>query len=263
MRFLNRFLPVGLGLLPAAMLATFLLLPLIALLLRGSAGLGGVDFGSRAVSDALLLSLLTSVLALALIVAFGTPLAWALSRRSWPGSALVEAIVDAPLLLPPVVAGVALLAAFGRIGLIGQVIPGGLGYSTLAVILAQMFVATPLFVRSARAGFDSVDRRLEKVAQTLGVPPLLVFWRVTVPLARPALASGAVLAWARSLGEFGATLMFAGNLPGSTQTLPLAISELLEYDLDAALALSLLLLLVAVALLVLLRLISPGAKANA
>ena len=238
------------------MLTAFLLLPLLGLVVRGSAGLGQLDIWSLPVRGALLLSLVTSTVSLAVIVILGTPLAWILSRRRWRGIGLIEAVVDAPLLLPPVVAGVALLAAFGRLGLVGQFTPFGLGFSTAAVVLAQTLVSAPLFVRAARAGFDGVDSRLERVAQTLGASPLGVFRQITIPLALPGLLAGAILAWARSLGEFGATLMFAGNLPGVSQTLPLAIANLLETDLDAALTLSLLLLGVAVLLLTALRLLA-------
>ncbi len=241
---------------PALMLTAFLLLPLLGLVVRGSAGLGQLDVWSLPVRGALLLSLATSTVSLAVIVILGTPLAWILSRRRWRGIALIEAVVDAPLLLPPVVAGVALLAAFGRLGLVGQFTPFGLGFSTAAVVLAQTLVSAPLFVRAARAGFDGVDSRLERVAQTLGASPLRVFRQITIPLALPGLLAGAILAWARSLGEFGATLMFAGNIPGVSQTLPLAIANLLETDLDAALTLSLLLLAVAVLLLTALRLLA-------
>lgn len=238
------------------MLTAFLLLPLLGLVVRGTAGLGQLDVWSLPVRSALLLSLVTSTVSLAVIVILGTPLAWILSRRRWRGIGLIEAVVDAPLLLPPVVAGVALLAAFGRLGLVGQFTPFGLGFSTAAVVLAQTLVSAPLFVRAARAGFDGVDGRLERVAQTLGAGPLGVFRQITIPLALPGLLAGAILAWARSLGEFGATLMFAGNLPGVSQTLPLSIANLLETDLDAALTLSLLLLAVAVLLLTALRLLA-------
>ncbi len=238
------------------MLTAFLLLPLLGLVVRGTAGLGQLDVWSLPVRSALLLSLVTSTVSLAVIVILGTPLAWILSRRRWRGIGLIEAVVDAPLLLPPVVAGVALLAAFGRLGLVGQFTPFGLGFSTAAVVLAQTLVSAPLFVRAARAGFDGVDSRLERVAQTLGAGPLGVFRQITIPLALPGLLAGAILAWARSLGEFGATLMFAGNLPGVSQTLPLSIANLLETDLDAALTLSLLLLAVAVLLLTALRLLA-------
>lgn len=211
--------------------------------------------------DALWLSLWTSTVTAVLAVAFGTPVAYLLSRGRFPGKPVVDALVDLPIVLPPTVAGVALLTAFGRRGLLGEPIDNLTGYtfgfSTTAVIMAQLLVAAPFYVRSARSGFDSVDRQVERVAYTLGASRTRTFFRILVPQAWPALLAGIVLCWARSMGELGATLIFAGNLQSRTQTMPLAIIEAFEgsgLGLDGAIALSLILLAVALVVLVLFRL---------
>lgn len=213
--------------------------------------------------QALWLSTWTSTVTVVLAVGFGTPVAYLLSRTSFPGKAVVDAAIDLPIVLPPTVAGVALLTAFGRRGLIGEPIESWTGYtfgfSTTAVIMAQLIVAAPFFVRAARSGFDSVDRRGEAVAYTLGASRTRTFFRIVLPQARPAMLAGIVLCWARSMGELGATLIFAGNLEGETQTMPLAIIQAFEgssLGLAGAIALSLTLLVVALAVLVAFRLVS-------
>ncbi|MDQ3699799.1 MAG: ABC transporter permease, partial [Chloroflexota bacterium] len=208
---------------------------------------------------ALQLSLLTAGASLALALLLGTPLAYALARVPFPGRGVVEALVEVPIVLPPAVAGIALLMAFGRRGILGAPMAEAgisLAFTTWAVILAQCFVAIPFYIRSAKAGFQGVDQDLEQTAYTLGESPLGTFWRVTVPLAFPSLLAGAVLCWARALGEFGATIMFAGSFRGRTQTMPLAIYGALESDLGAALALGTILVFVSVAALGLLRLVT-------
>jgi molybdate transport system permease protein len=213
--------------------------------------------GRPVVLEALRLSAQTTTLTLALVLALGTPLAWLLARRRLPGQALVEGLVELPMVLPPAVAGIGLLMAFGRRGLLGPPLESAglsVGFTTAAVVLAQLFVAAPFYVRAARAGFLGVDRDLEEVARTYGASDFETFWRVTVPLSLPSLLAGASMCWARALGEFGATIMFAGSFQGRTQTMPLAIYAALESDLDAALALSALLTIVAFGLLVVLRL---------
>lgn len=212
------------------------------------------------VRDALILSLWTSTLALALALVFGTPVAYLLARARFPGHHLVDALIDLPIVLPPTVAGVALLTAFGRRGLAGEPIETltgfTFGFSATAVVMAQLLVAAPFYVRAARAGFAATDPDLERVAYTLGASRLRAFFRIVVPQARPALAAGAVLCWSRALGELGATLIFAGNLQGKTQTMPLAIISAFEgssLGLAGATALSLILLAVALAVLVTFR----------
>lgn len=238
---------------PLVLLLIFLVTPLAAIFLKV-----GVqeDLWSTLwhpiVTEALYLSAITSLSSLGLAVVLGTPLAYLLARHRFRGAALVDTLIDLPMVLPPTVAGVALLMAFGRRGTLGtwlDTIGIQISFTTVAVILAQSFVSIPFYIRAARAGFQSVDQELERVAYTLGHAPFSVFLRVTVPLAFPALLGGAVMAWARALGEFGATIMFAGNFLGRTQTMPLAIYSAMELDLTAALVLSAMLIVVSFSVL--------------
>lgn len=253
---------------PSALFVAFVALPLGALAWRAvERGDLSTQLAEPLVQQALVLSLITSTLTLGLALVLVTPLAYLLVRASFPGKRLVETLVDLPMVLPPTVAGVALLVVFGRRGPFGALLDGAglqLAFTTTAVVLAQLFVSAPFLARSLKAGFESIDPTYEAVSATLGVSPLAGFWRVTLPLARPALVSGAVLCWARALSELGATLIFAGNFPGRTQTMPLAIISAFEsaQGLGAALALSVVLLGVAVVLLVALRLAAPGARAG-
>jgi molybdate transport system permease protein len=203
------------------------------------------------------------VIALAVIVSIGTPVAWMLSRYRLPAHHLLDALIDLPIILPPAVAGIALLSAFGRRGLLGDQLDAmgiSIGFSTAAVVIAQIFVGAPFYIRTARTGFGRVERGLEEAAADLGASPVRTFWRVVVPITRSSLAAGAVLAWARALGEFGATIMFAGNRQGVTQTMPLAIYERFQSgDLPTALLLSTVLLASSAVLLVVVRLLGePG-----
>ncbi len=234
--------------LPALLAVTFLILPLSAIFLNvlPQSHLWPT-LREPFVTQALRTSLVTSLGSLVLTVAFGTPLAYALARRRGAGTTVFDTVLDLPMVLPPTVAGVALLMTFGRRGLLGPWLDA-LGiqvvFTMAAVVLAQSFVSMPLYVRAAQAGFRGVDPELERVAYTLGCSATRTFLRVTVPLAFPALLSGAVMAWARALGEFGATIMFAGNLTGRTQTMPLAIYIAMESDLTTALVLATLLIIV-------------------
>ncbi len=219
------------------------------------------------VRQALTLSLWTSAVTVVLALLFGTPVAYLLARARFPGHAVVDALIDLPIVLPPTVAGVALLTAFGRRGLLGEPIEAwtGLtfGFTTTAVIMAQLLVAAPFYVRAAKSGFEATDAITERVAYTLGASRLRTFFRITVPQAWPALLAGIVLCWARSMGELGATLIFAGNLEGKTQTMPLAVLSAFEgssLGLPGAIALSLILLAVALVVLVLFRLVSRRAS---
>lgn len=208
------------------------------------------------VVQALRLSLETTALTLALSIGLGTPIAYLLARHRFPGQTIVDSLIELPMVLPPAVAGIGLLMAFGRRGLFGPTLASmgiTIGFTTAAVVIAQFFVAAPFYVRAARSGFLGVDRELEHVAHTLGVSRWATFWRVTVPVAMPSLLGGAVMCWARALGEFGATVMFAGSFEGRTQTMPLAIYAALEGDLDAALVLSAILVVVSFAVLLALR----------
>jgi molybdate transport system permease protein len=244
-------------LLPAAVAAAFLVVPLAGLLLDTPwASFLSVVTAPEARS-ALWLSLFTAVLATLLCVLFGLPLAWVLARMSFPGRRLLRGLVTVPLVLPPVVGGVALLTALGRNGLVGKPLDDAFGvtipYTTLAVVIAHTFVSLPFFVISAEGALHSVPVPLETAASTLGADRWTTFRRVTLPLAVPGLAAGAVLAFARSLGEFGATITFAGNYPGTTRTMPNEVYTALQADRDTAIALSVVLLAVCVLALTLLR----------
>jgi molybdate transport system permease protein len=245
----------------AAGLLVLLVLPLAALVLRVPPAALLQRLREPLVLEALRLSLITSAGATALVVALGLPLAYLLATRRFPGKRAVELLVDLPLVLPPTVAGVALLAAFGRAGLAGGVLRAvglTLPFTTLGVVVAQAFVSAPFFVGAARTGLAEVDRRYLDMASTLRSPPARTFARVMLPLALPSLLGGAAMSWARALGEFGATITFAGNLPGVTQTMPLAVYLALQTDLEAAVALSVLLLGVSVVVLLLVRARRPA-----
>ncbi len=248
-------------LLPVAaslILLLLLILPTAALLWRALNPQFAAALLRPAVIEALRLSLLTTTLSMLLTLLLGTPVAYLLARYRFPGHRLLDVLLDLPLVLPPVVAGVGLLLVFGRRGFIGSWL-NDLGirvaFTTLAVVMAQIFVASPLYIRAMKAGFLSVSKRLEAVSLTLGRSRWETFWRVTWPLTLPYLIEGFVLAWARALGEFGATIVFAGSFAGRTRTMPLAIYATLESDLDAALALAAVLTIAAFLLLFVFRLL--------
>lgn len=213
--------------------------------------------GTDTVLDALRLSLITSLAATAVSALLGVPLAWLLSRRDFRGRSLLRALVTLPMVLPPVVGGAALLFALGRRGLLGEPLYEGTGlvlpFSTLGVVVANTFVAMPFLVVTVEGALNNIDRRYESAAATLGASPLTVFRRVTLPMIAPSLRAGLVLSWARALGEFGATITFAGNLQGRTQTLPLAVFVALESDRDTAIAISLVLVVISLVVLVAMR----------
>jgi molybdate transport system permease protein len=199
---------------------------------------------------------MTSLGASLTVILLGLPVAYVLATRSFPGKRLFEVLIDLPMVLPPTVAGVGLLLAFGRVGLVGPLLaPLGITipFTTLAVVLAQAFVAGPFFVNAARAGFESVEPQYVRAAATLRASATYTFLRVIMPLSLPTLLAGAAMTWARALGEFGATITFAGNLPGVTQTMPLAVYIALQTDLEASVALSVILLVFSFALLLALR----------
>jgi molybdate transport system permease protein len=235
----------------------FFLLPLVGLLLRTPWSELGTEIASPPVRSALWLSLVCSLAATGISLVFGVPLAWALARWEFPGRSLVRALTTLPMIVPPVVGGVALLLAFGRRGFAGRWLDQAFGitlpFTTAGAILAETFVAMPFLVITVEAGLRSMNRRYEDAAATLGARPWVTFRRVTLPLIAPSLWAGAALAWARALGEFGATITFAGNLPGRTQTIPLAVYLALETRLEAAITLSVVLLAVSLTILVLLR----------
>ena len=241
---------------PAAIALAFLLLPLIGLLVRAPwRGLPQL-LADPSVRQALRLSLMSATLATLFSLMVGVPLAWVLARRRFPGRRLVRALVLLPLVLPPVVGGVGMLYAFGRRGVLGLAL-GAVGislpFSTAGVVLAEAFVAMPFLVITVEGALAGSDQRYEEAAATLGASDWTTFRRITLPLIGPSVAAGAVLCFARALGEFGATITFAGNLPGTTQTMPLAVYVALETNPEAALALALVLLAVSILILVALR----------
>ena len=242
---------------PGVVAVTFLALPLVALLVRTPWADLGARLTDPAVLDALRLSLVTSFAAVAVVVLVGIPLAWLLARVSFPGRWVVRALVMIPLVLPPVVAGVALLSGFGRRGLVGgpvyDVLGVSLPFTTAAVVVAHAFVALPFFVLSVEGALRASDAEYDVVAATLGASRWTTFRRVSVPLAGPGILAGLVLAWARAIGEFGATITFAGNFRGTTRTMPNAIYVALQDDPEGAVLLSVILLAVSVGVLALLR----------
>ena len=251
-----RSAPVPL-LVPALIAVAFLVLPLIGLLIRAPWGHLAAALSGSDATQALVLSLWTATMATALSLVIGVPLAWVLARTSFPGQRLLRALVTLPLVLPPVVGGVALLLAFGRTGFAGRLLDSWFGltipFTPVAGVMAQTFVAMPFLIITVEGALRSADQGFEEAAATLGARRMTVFRRVTVPLIAPSLAAGAVLCWARALGEFGATITFAGSFPGQTETMPIAVYYALQTDPDAAIALSLVLLLVSVVVLVSLR----------
>ncbi len=245
-------LPIIVPLFAGAVLMVLLVLPTLVLLLRALQ----VEFVATLLEpsalEALRLSVTTTAISMVATVLFGTPIAYLLARYRFPGERVLDVLLDLPLVLPPVVAGVGLLLVFGRRGVLGEWLSSvgvDIAFRMPAVVLAQIFVASPLYIRAMKAGFAAVPQRLEAVSLTLGRSRWETFWRVTWPLTLPYLVEGTVLAWARALGEFGATIVFAGSFAGRTQTMPLAIYAALEQDLDVALTLAAVLTLTAFMLL--------------
>ena len=248
--------PVAL-LLPALLGLAFLVLPLVGLLVKAPWRTMPGELDSGIVWPALRLSLETATAATAVSLVLGVPLAWLLARTEFPGRRFVRTLVTLPLVMPPVVGGVALLLVLGRNGLVGQWLNSAFGvtlpFTTAGVVVAEAFVAMPFLVLSVEGALRGSDSRYEEAAATLGASRFTAFRRVTLPLVAPGIGAGAVLAWARALGEFGATITFAGDFPGTTQTMPLAVYLALENDPDAAIALSVVLLVVSVLVLAGLR----------
>jgi molybdate transport system permease protein len=253
----RRLLPAALFFAAAAVALAFLALPVLAIFTRVPPGKLIHLLSNGVVTDALVVSLKTTLIAEALILLFGTPVAYLLATRHFRGRVLLVTLVELPLVLPPAVAGIGLFAAFGRAGLLGSTLDAlglQIPFTVTAVVLAITFVASPLYVRTAIAAFEAVDRDLVAASRTLGAGPARTFFRVALPLAGGGLAAGAALAFARALGEFGATIMFAGSLQRVTQTLPLAIYAEFDVDFDVTLAISAVLVVVSVVLLFSLKL---------
>jgi molybdate transport system permease protein len=249
-------------LLGAALAATvaFLVVPVVAIFTHTSPGQLISRLGDPTATDALALSIETTSIAVAVIIAVGTPAAYLLATRSFPGRSVVITLVELPLVLPPAVAGIALLASLGPNGILGGVLGHALVLNTAAVVVALTFVAAPFYLRQAQASFQALDRSLMEASRTLGSSEAASFARVAVPVAIPGLVAGLALAWGRALGEFGATLMFAGSFRGVTQTVPLAIYDQFATDFPAALALSAILVAVSAGLLLAVKLV-PGQAA--
>jgi molybdate transport system permease protein len=241
----------------AAVGAAFFILPLIGLLVRAPWGDAVRSLTAPETLEALKLSMVASLSATGVALVLGVPLAWIFARVEFPGRDLLRALTTLPMVLPPVVGGVALLLAFGRRGLLGSWLDSTFGitlaFTTAGVVMAETFVAMPFLIITVEAGLRSMDRRYEEAARTLGAKRWTVFTRVTLPLIGPSLFAGAVLCWARALGEFGATITFAGNFPGVTQTMPLAVYLLGQTNAEASIILSLVLLFISLVVLVGLR----------
>lgn len=245
----------------AGILLLLLTLPLLALVLRSLQTRAWQETGDAGVPEALALSLLTTTITALLVLLTGTPLAYLLARRQFRFKRLVTVLVELPVVLPPAVAGLGLLIAFGRRGIFGPALESvgiSLPFTTAAVVLAQTFVAAPFYIRAAQVGFQQVEMEIEDAARVDGAGGWTLFWFITLPLARRALAAGLALSWARALGEFGATILFAGSLQGRTQTMPLLVYNVLERNINAAIWTGLLLIVLALAALLLARWLSKS-----
>jgi molybdate transport system permease protein len=234
----------------------YLALPVVALFFRTTPELFWASLANPLVISALWLSLTTSACSLAIVILVGTPFAYVHARSTYPGKVIVDTLIDLPLVLPPAVAGFALLVLYGRAGLLGRyfsMLGISIAFTTLAVIMAQIFVASPFYLRQAKSLFEQFDQSYEQTARTLGASPLRTFLTVTIPLTAGGLLSGAVMTFGRALGEFGATIMFAGNLPGVTQTMPLAVYVGMESDFNLGLTISILLVLISFAIMLTVR----------
>ena len=230
----------------------FITVPLISLFTKISIGDMVTALTSESALAALSLSAVTAVISTVVVVIFGTPLAYINARVNYPGRYIVDTLTDLPIVLPPTVAGLALLTAFGANGMIGHyfsLFGIKIAFTTLAVVIAQIFVASPFYIRQARASFEAVDVEFEYASRTLGAGSASTFFRVTLPLASGSLMSGIIMTFARALGEFGATMMFAGNLPGKTQTMPLAIYGQMQSDMSVSIALSIVLVIFSFAII--------------
>jgi molybdate transport system permease protein len=242
---------------------TYLALPIVALFLSETVSSFVSSLSTEMVQEAIKLSLVTTSTTLAIVVFFGTPVAYYNARHRYRGKRIIETLIDLPIVLPPSVAGIALLLTFGRIGLLGQyfnILGINIAFTTTAVVLAQIFVSSPFFIRQATTSFEDVDPEYERAAHTLGASGTATFFRVTAPIALNGLVSGALMTWARALGEFGATLIFAGNFQGVTQTMPLAIYTALNSDLDAAVHIAVILVLICFAVIITVKVLALREK---
>ncbi len=244
----------------------FIALPVLSLFLKTSPDAFISSMENPVVMDALKLSFITSLTTALIVIIIGTPIAYMNARYRYRGKEIVDTIIDLPVVIPPAVAGIALLMAFGRMGVVGQYLNMAgitVGFTTVAVIMAQTFVASPFYIRQARTSFEDVDRSVENAARTLGASKLSTFFIITVPIAMNGLISGIILTWARALGEFGATILFAGNFEGVTQTMPLAIYVTMESDLNAAIAISIVLVVISFIVIAAVKLLTRSVSDDA
>jgi len=257
-------LKAGLALL-LTLAMTFIALPVVALFLKSPLDTILRTLHDPVVMDALRLSLMTSTLTTLIVVLMGTPVAYVSARFHYFGKDMADSLIDLPVIMPPAVAGIALLMAFGRMGIVGQHLNAlgiSIAFTTLAVIIAQVFVSSPFYIRQARTSFEDVDLAYENAARTLGASRVCTFFHVTLPIAMNGLISGAIMAFARSLGEFGATIMFAGNFQGRTQTMPLAIYTAMQGDLDVSLCLAIILVAISFVVIVLVKILTRRVYKN-
>lgn len=244
----------------------YIALPIVSMFIRTSPDSFLRSLDAPFVMDALKLSIITSVITTVIVIIIGTPIAFVNARYRYPGKELIDTIIDLPVVIPPAVAGIALLMAFGRKGVLGQYLSlfdVSIAFTTVAVIMAQVFVASPFYIRQARTSFEDIDQTYEHAARTLGATRLYTFFAITVPIAMNGLISGAILTWSRALGEFGATIMFAGNFQGKTQTMPLAIYTAMQGDLDASIILSIILVIISFIVIAAVKILSRRTVAHA
>ena len=264
-RLRSRAAKAGLALL-IFLTISFIALPVVSLFVKSPLDTVLRSLSRPMVLDALRLSLSTAAVSTMIVVILGTPLAYVNARFRYPGKEIADSAIDLPVIMPPAVAGIALLMAFGRMGIVGQHLNAmgiSIAFTTLAVIIAQIFVSSPFFIRQARTSFEDVDLSIENAARTLGASRAYTFFHVVLPIAMNGLVSGAIMAFARSLGEFGATIMFAGNFQGRTQTMPLAIYTAMQGDLDAALCLAIILVIISFLVIFLVKAFSRRVYDNA
>jgi molybdate transport system permease protein len=254
----KRALKVGLALL-LVLAAAFIALPVASLFIKSASGMKLQSLRDPVVTDALTLSLFTATTTVVIVIILGTPLSYLNARFDYPGKEIADSLIELPVIMPPIVGGIALLMAFGRMGVLGQYLHAwglNIAFTMLAVVVAQVFVSMPFYLRQARISFEDVDLVYENAARTLGASRTRVFFAVTLPIATNGLISGAIMAFARALGEFGATIMFAGNFQGRTQTMPLAIYTAMQGDLEVSLCLALILVAFSFAIIVLVKILT-------
>lgn len=244
----------------------FIALPIVSLFLKISPDSFMAEMSRSVVMDALKLSFLTSIATAIIIIIIGTPVAYVNARFKYPGKELIDTVIDLPVVTPPAVAGIALLMAFGRMGVVGHylnMVGITVGFTTVAVVMAQTFVSSPFYIRQARSSFEDVDVMYENAARTLGASRVSAFFYVTVPMALNGLISGLIMSWARAMGEFGATILFAGSLQGRTETMPLAIYTEMYSDLNTSIVLSIILVVISFVVIAAVKILTRGAYLNA